>query len=159
MKKIFFYSVVLFANAILFSCNNSTENKSQTVNGISTDIVNIPSGTKGNDKSGATFVLAETSHDFGNITQGEKVSYAFKFRNTGSSDLVISSAVGSCGCTVPEYPKGAVHAGADGVVNVVFDSVGKSGKVEKTVTIVTNSTPNTSVITITANILVPSDKQ
>ncbi|HVA97301.1 MAG TPA: DUF1573 domain-containing protein [Bacteroidia bacterium] len=155
MKKIFFYSSVALISIGFFSCNSSSNNV-QPTNGLSSNIVNIPSN--GNNK-GAAFTFTEMSHDFGNITQGEKVSYAFKFRNTGTSDLVISSAVGSCGCTVPEYPKGAIHAGADGVVNVVFDSTGKSGKVEKTVTLVTNSTPNTTVITIAANIIVPSENK
>jgi hypothetical protein len=47
----------------------------------------------------------EETHDFGRITQGEKVAFAFRFKNTGSSNLIVSSAHGSCGCTIPEYPK------------------------------------------------------
>ena len=43
--------------------------------------------------------------DFGTIIQGEKVAYPFKFKNSGKADFIITSAKGSCGCTVPEWPK------------------------------------------------------
>jgi len=104
-------------------------------------------------------VFADTSHDFGSINQGEKVSYTFKFKNTGNVDLVISSANGSCGCTVPHYPKGTVPAGEEGTIDVTFDSSGKNGKVEKMVTLVTNCQPNTKILTITADIQVPKTQQ
>jgi hypothetical protein len=95
-------------------------------------------------------------HDFGKISQGERVSYAFKFKNVGGSDLLISEAHGSCGCTVPDYPKNAIAPGAESVVNVEFNSEGKHGKQEKTVTLTTNCEPNTIVITIHAEVLEPA---
>ncbi|MES2133902.1 MAG: DUF1573 domain-containing protein [Bacteroidota bacterium] len=98
----------------------------------------------------------EETHDFGRITQGEKVAFGFKFKNTGSSNLIISSASGSCGCTVPEYPKKPIAAGEEAIVNVVFSSEGKSGVVEKSVTLVTNCEPSTKIIYIKANIIVPT---
>jgi hypothetical protein len=68
---------------------------------IDSDIVNIPGdGSKSGDLPVITF--ENENHNFGTITEGEKVSYAFKFKNTGKKDLVISSAKGSCGCTVAE---------------------------------------------------------
>jgi hypothetical protein len=96
--------------------------------------------------------FTDTTHNFGKITQGDKVSYTFKFKNTGSVGLVISSAVGSCGCTVPSYPKKSVAPGEDGQIDVTFDSSGKQGKVEKMVSLVTNCQPNTRILTIVADI-------
>ncbi len=98
----------------------------------------------------------EETHDFGRITQGEKVAYAFKFKNTGKSNLIISAANGSCGCTIPEYPKKPIGPGEEGKIDVVFASEGKSGMVEKSVTIVTNCEPSTKIIYIKANIIVPT---
>ena len=94
-------------------------------------------------------------HDFGKITQGDRVTCVFKFTNVGGNDLIISSANGSCGCTVPDYPKQAIRPGEDGDINVQFNSEGKSGIVSKTVTLVTNCEPNTTVLTIKAEILAP----
>jgi hypothetical protein len=144
MKRVLIALVCLPALCWLCSCNGSGDNK----NGLSTSLVSV------NGKL-PVMVFADTTYDFGTINQGEKVSHTFKFKNTGSTDLVISSATGSCGCTVPSYPKGTVKPGEDGQVDVTFDSSGKNGKVEKMVTLVTNCQPNTKILTITADIQVP----
>lgn len=102
-------------------------------------------------------LFKEEKHNFGEIIQGEKVSYSFVFKNAGGSDLIISSASGSCGCTVPTFPKEPIKAGQESKIDVVFDSDGKSGIVEKTVTLVSNCNPNTKVLTINANILFPDE--
>ena len=128
---------------------------------ISTDVINVPATASGIPMvNGSAPVISfdEERHDFGRITQGEKVSYSFMFKNTGGSELVISSAQGSCGCTVPTYPKEPVKAGQESKIDVVFDSDGKSGLVEKTITLVTNCNPSTKVLTITSTILVTEEK-
>jgi hypothetical protein len=71
---------------------------------------------------------------------------------------VISSAQGSCGCTVPSYPKKAIKSGEQDKVDVVFNSEGKSGLVQKTVTLVTNCNPSTKVISISATVIVPEEE-
>jgi hypothetical protein len=128
---------------------------------ISTDVINVPasaSGVTAEVGSAPIMTFTEEKHDFGKITQGEKVSYSFTFKNTGGSDLVISSAQGSCGCTVPTYAKGPVKMGEESKIDVVFDSEGKSGLVQKTITIVTNCNPSTKVLTITSTIIVPEEQ-
>jgi len=79
--------------------------------------------------------------DFGVITQGEKVQFDFKFKNTGKTPLIITDATATCGCTVPEYPKTPVKPGEEGVIKVVFDSAGKIGMQDKQVTIFSNANP------------------
>jgi hypothetical protein len=131
-------------------------------NAISTDVINVPATASGNTaQPGSSPVMSfeHESHDFGVLTQGEKVSYSFMFRNTGGSDLVISSAQGSCGCTVPTYPKTAIKPGAQASIDVVFDSDGKSGIVQKTVTLVTNCNPSTKVLTIISNVNPPKEEK
>jgi len=97
----------------------------------------------------------EEEYDFGKITQGEKVSHSFRFKNIGDRNLIISGASGSCGCTVPEWPKEPVKPGAEGRLNVVFNSEGKSGYQEKTVTVITNCEPATRIVRIKTEIIVP----
>lgn len=94
----------------------------------------------------------KTEHDFGTINEGAKVTYTFNFKNTGASDLIISNAVGSCGCTVPEYPKEPVKPGESGKLKVSFNSAGKSGNQHKNVTVSTNTQTGKEIINIKANI-------
>jgi hypothetical protein len=91
-------------------------------------------------------------HDFGTITQGDKVNYEFKFKNTGQADLIITDAKGSCGCTVPDYPKTPIKPGGSGKIKVSFDSTGKNGQNTKSVTLSCNIKEGKKIINIKANI-------
>ena len=82
----------------------------------------------------------------------------FRFKNIGQSNLIISSAQGSCGCTVPQWPKEPIKPGEKGEIEVVFNSEGKSGLQNKTITLVANTIPNTIVIALKGEILAPSSK-
>ncbi len=142
--------IIISALFVLSSCKeHSSEITTQ-------DVMNTQSANGNSNGSLPDIKFEEENHDFGRITQGEKVAFGFKFKNTGSSNLIISSASGSCGCTVPEYPKKPIAPGEEGIVNVVFSSEGKSGVVEKSVTMVTNCEPSTKIIYIKANIIVPT---
>ncbi|MET0759507.1 MAG: DUF1573 domain-containing protein [Flavobacterium sp.] len=94
----------------------------------------------------------KTEHDFGIINIGDKVEYSFNFKNTGEADLIIVKAVGSCGCTVPEYPKEAIKPGESAKMKVSFDSKGKHGQQQKSVTITTNTEKGTESLLIKASI-------
>ncbi|MBA3970917.1 MAG: DUF1573 domain-containing protein [Bacteroidetes bacterium] len=151
--KLFLATVVCL---FLSACGNDAKEESK----ISSDVINVPATASGKATPGSppAMTFSEDEHDFGVLTQGETVSYSFVFQNTGGSDLVISSAQGSCGCTIPDYPKGAVKPGAQSKIDVKFESSGKSGLVQKTVTLVTNCTPSTKVLTISATIEVPEEE-
>lgn len=83
--------------------------------------------------------LDKEIHDFGTITEGDVVETEFIVKNTGETDLIISDAKGSCGCTVPEPPKDPIKPGASAPIKVSFDSKNKPGEQEKTVTLTTNT--------------------
>lgn len=96
--------------------------------------------------NGPKMVFDQMTHEFGKITQGESVSYEFKFKNTGKEPLIITSASGSCGCTVPDWPKDPIKPGGSASIKVTFNSAGKMGGQDKTVTIISNSTEGTTVL-------------
>ena len=96
---------------------------------------------------------------FGEISQGEKVKRMFKFTNVGKSSLIISDAKGSCGCTVPLWPKEPIAPGEEAEIEVVFDSNGKSGHQKKTVTLVANTVPNTMLLVIEGDVLAPETQK
>jgi len=100
----------------------------------------------------------EVLYDFESISQGEKVEHTFVFENTGENPLLITSAHGSCGCTIPEWPKDPIAPGEKGNIDVVFNSNGKKGKQHVTVTVVANTVPNTSIVALKGTVLVPEEK-
>ncbi len=95
-----------------------------------------------------TMTLDETEFDFGTIDEGEKVSHVYKFTNTGEEPLIISNAKGSCGCTVPKWPKDPIAPGEKGEILVEFNSKNKKGKQSKRVTLTANTNPTQSFLTI-----------
>ena len=128
---------------------------------ISAKLVNNPITA---EKGKQTVPLPELSfdklrHNFGKINQGESVSHQFVFTNTGQAELIINNAKGSCGCTVPKWPRKPIAPGESEEIKVTFNSAGKSGKQSKTITLVTNAIPNTTVLTISANILTEQTKE
>jgi hypothetical protein len=134
MKNIFLGLVALIA---VSACNNSNSKSQTTTDSAAVSI----------DPASAPVIKFEKeSYEFGKIKQGEKVTYDFKFVNTGKSPLIIKDAHATCGCTVPEVSKDPIPAGATGNVKVTFDSAGKEGLQDKVVTIVANTVPeNTQV--------------
>lgn len=94
----------------------------------------------------------EMEHDFGTIEQNTTNPHTFTFTNTGDEPLIISDAKGSCGCTVPDYPRQPVMPGETGEIQVVY-SPGKQKNLQtKTVTITANTEPATTVLRIKANV-------
>ncbi len=144
------FFLLVFGLIMLTSCN-SNDGKEITTNMVENSAT--ANGKINIDKPEIKF--DEEMFDFGKISQGEKVSHGFYFKNIGNKSLVITSASGSCGCTVPEWPKEPVLPGQNAKINVIFNSEGKSGYQEKTITIVTNCEPATRIIKIKTEIIVP----
>jgi hypothetical protein len=150
----YFFILLTIIFFISFACNNSGGNKEKL---IPADVVNNPNTASGDadfDKL-PKIEFYEEVHDFGNVIQGEKVTYGFKFKNVGKSDLVISRVSTSCGCAVGSYPKTPVKPGKEDVISVTFDSYKRKGFQNKTITIVSNTQPNKKIIRIKAIVINP----
>ena len=144
-------NLIIAASFLLFLSCGTKESDSR----IGTDAVTNSASADGTANQDLPEIkFEEEEFDFGRITQGEKVSHAFAFKNIGTKNLIISGASGSCGCTVPEWPKEPIKPGGSGVIDVVFSSEGKRGLQEKTITVVTNCEPATRVIRIKTEIIV-----
>ena len=134
------------------ACNESASKK-----------VNQEKATENAEKKAAAFAAMsfdKTMHDFGNIEEGETVQTTFSFTNTGQSDLIIVDARGSCGCTVPDYPKNTpIAPGATGQIVVSFDSSNKPNMQQKTVTISANTASGRETLRIKAMVTPDPVKQ
>lgn len=85
--------------------------------------------------------IIDRAYNFGTISEGDKVEYNFRFKNTGKKPLVVTNASASCGCTVPEKPEKPVMPGETSFIKVVFNSKGKSGHQDKTIIVSSNAKP------------------
>jgi Protein of unknown function (DUF1573) len=104
-----------------------------------------------------TVQMIDSAYNFGKVTDGEKVEYSYRFRNTGKNPLIVSSAVASCGCTVPEKPEEPIKPGETGFLKVVFNSKGRVGEVHKEITVTSNAYPKFPVLQLTGQV-VSADK-
>ncbi len=91
-------------------------------------------------------VFEKTDHDFGTINEGQKVTYTYKIKNTGQAPLIIQNAQPSCGCTVPTWSKEPIPVGGTGSVTAEFDTNGKQGVNNKTITVTANTWPKTTTL-------------
>lgn len=148
MKKYFLF--LLAAGLMLGACNTASDEK------VSDEAISNPLSAENEGKVDAKSLPAisfdKDLHDFGTIREGEKVTYSFRFKNTGKGDLIIQTASGSCGCTVPEIPEKPIKPGETGFIKVQFNSEGRVGIQEKQVTVVSNTIPNTTIVKIKAEV-------
>ena len=148
MKHLFL--VLCIAATAFISCKSDQQKKT-----IEPEMVSNPASAEPANADTSLlpkFDFESDNHEFGSITEGEIVSYNFKFKNSGKAPLIITQASASCGCTVPEYSKDPIAPGQEGFIKVTFNSEGKHGMTSKTITLLANTVPNTKVLTISADI-------
>ena len=155
MKKNLSKFLILVSLFFFYSCDDAAKKVESKEKRLSTDLVknNQTSSDKKLSLTQPIVEILESEFDFGEIKQGDKVSHNYKIKNIGNADLLISSAKGSCGCTVPEWPQDPIGPGEQANIKVTFDSKGKIGKQAKRVTLMTNAIPNVKILTIKGNIV------
>lgn len=102
--------------------------------------------------AGPAITWEATTIDYGTINKGDNGQREFVLKNTGNAPLVISNATGSCGCTVPQWPKEPILPGQKATIKVNYDT-NRTGSFTKTVTVVSNATNTTDVLQIKGNVL------
>ena len=103
-------------------------------------------------KDSTTVQIIDSAYNFGKVTDGAKVEYSYRFKNTGTKPLVIVDATASCGCTVPQKPEKPILPGDIGFIKVVFDSKGRVGAAHKTITITSNAKPEFPQLILTGDV-------
>jgi hypothetical protein len=98
-------------------------------------------------------IFREYQNDFGKVYEGEKLSCTFIFDNKGTTNLILSSATTTCGCTVPKYEKKPVPPGGSGNLEVVFDTSGRNGMQTKIITVKSNAKTPVVLLKITAEVV------
>nr|WKN36724.1 DUF1573 domain-containing protein [Tunicatimonas sp. TK19036] len=108
---------------------------------------------------GPRIKFSEDTKDFGDITQGDKVSHTFEFENTGNEPLILSNVLTTCGCTATSWPREPITPGETAKIDVSFNSTGKMGRQNKVVTVVSNALNAQERVKLIANVLPNKEAQ
>lgn len=142
MKKIFIASVLALSTVLFISCsetNASSKVKKANLDSAKKRDVEISKGA-------ASISFDKTEYDFGTVNEGDVVETSFVVTNSGKTDLVITNAKPSCGCTVPVWPKEPIKPGASADISVKFNTAGKPNRQSKTITLTTNTATGREVL-------------
>ncbi len=144
---------LILLTGLVYGCGSGNQDK----NSLPADLVKTPTSASGSGDSRAMPRIAfeEEVHDFGRVIEGEKITYAFKFSNTGKADLLITDVKSTCGCTVPEFTNEAMKPGESGTVKITFDSSNRKGFQNKSITVISNAIPSTTILKIKAQVIIP----
>ena len=148
MKKFFLLPLFLVGAAQFANAQTATTTTAGSTAGTT-------SGMQTTNGPVMTFTVME--YNFGNIKQGDVVHHDFYFKNTGKEPLIINNAQGSCGCTVPAWPHEPIKPNGSDTIKVTFNSAGKMGPQDKTVTI-TYDTDKTIVLHLKGTVDAPAQQ-
>lgn len=146
--------LLAFVSVCIASCgshSNKTDVNSGMVSGTDTTVAATGKTAR------PVLTLQTDTHDFGRLYSGELVTYAFKFKNTGESPLLISNVTSSCGCTVTAFPKQPIKPGEESTIDVKFDTTGKHGIQKKMITVFANTEPAVTTLRIEAFLMEPEN--
>ena len=143
MKKII---ILALSVSVFIACENKQRTDAQT----------IEDNKKALEPTANKFPVMKIDTpmvDLGMISQGDTIMHVYNFKNTGNMPLVLSNVNASCGCTTPSYSKEPVAPGERGFITVKFNSKGKEGKLNKTVTAYANTKPADNTVSFKVEVL------
>jgi len=161
MKRLTSLTIIAFAAfaLVMTSCGKDEEKRIaelearlaelESTGSPSTSVTSTPIASPADTKPEGPLPVMEwgdTEWDFATINEGDVVEHIYTFKNTGNAPLIIESAKPSCGCTVPSWTKEPIPVGGTGEIQVKFDSKGKPGVQNKTVTVTSNTWPKVSTL-------------
>ncbi|MBJ04333.1 MAG: hypothetical protein CMP65_00325 [Flavobacteriales bacterium] len=158
MKKI---AYIILTITIIIGCNSASDKIKETPQKSNKEIIsevkdnNVINAQIIDNGGAAAFNWTNEGGkvwNFGSIKEGDSPEFTFTFENSGTEPMIISNAKGSCGCTVPQWPKEPIAPGEKGEISVKFNSKNKKGSQNKTVTITANTTPPTTKLRVTGQI-------
>ena len=149
MKKITILLALAITTSFFTACkdggNVSAKINKENLNKAATRDLEIKKGT-------ALITLDKKVYDFGTVNEGDIVETSFIVTNSGKTDLVITNAKATCGCTIPVWPKAPIKPGETGEVKVKFNTNGKPNRQQKSVTLTTNTESGREILTLKGSV-------
>lgn len=141
MKRILIYACLISITAAHISCDKKQE---EAATQDTTAIEQLKT---------TSIEFTEPVFEFGNVNEGDTAKHEFTFKNTGSEPLYVKDARASCGCTTPAWTKDPIAPGGEGKILVQFNSNGRAGVFNKTVTVFANTEPEATIVTIKGHVI------
>ncbi|GAB4422164.1 MAG: DUF1573 domain-containing protein [Bacteroidia bacterium] len=170
MKSTIFtlFAALLVMGVVACQTAGSTENKAATADNTApavtqekpAELATPPAQAKpewilkaeGMDKTTVQWYAEE--YNYGSVPSGTTVTHKFRFKNTGAAPLTLTNVKASCGCTTPSYSTEPIAPGAEGFIDVAFNTTGKSGRQTKTISVTGNFDANiTQTLRITGDVV------
>ena len=142
MKKIFFFLFV--SNVGISFCQDHADHNHPAASEPTPVTVVNPTAAK--------IEFKESQFDFGNLKEGPEAKHDFVFTNTGKEPLVIQTCQPSCGCTAPQCPKEAILPGQSNKISVIYNTAGRVGPFNKSITITSNAAESPFIIYIKGHV-------
>ncbi len=164
MKKLLNYALVGSFLFVFAGCDNAAKKIKSEEEKVETSPVESTVGNQSasnnqrldpevvSQEGQPVFSFETERHDFGTISEGTVARHDFVFTNTGDAPLIITNASGSCGCTVPTWPREPIAPGEQGTIKVEFNSTNRTGAQTKQVTLTANTVPNKKILRIQAQV-------
>lgn len=148
--------IIIFLAGLLLAASCKEEQPERSKDLIDPAVLHNPRSANGIPEEERALLpimhFDDTTHNFGTVNEGEKLVHEFTFTNTGKSPLLISGAIGTCGCTVADYPREPIAPGKTAVMKTIFNTEGKPGHQEKGITISANTEIGTQYLSIQADV-------
>jgi hypothetical protein len=154
MKNLLFLTLLLSFTLVFTACEKTDETEETETTEVTeegSENTDNPNATP--DMPVTTVTFEEETHNFGKIKDGDKVQHIFKFKNTGTEKLVVKNVKPSCGCTTPEWTKDPIEPGGEGFIQIEFDSSGKIGTQNKSVTVELNTAERVKTLTFSGEVV------
>ena len=148
MRNIFIIAALALSTLVITSCkegNASSKVKKENLESAKKRDVEISKGA-------ASIEFDKTEYNFGTVNEGDVVETEFVVTNSGKTDLIITNAQPSCGCTVPIWPKEPIKPGESSKISVKFNTQGKPNRQSKTITLTTNTAKGREVLKLVGSV-------
>lgn len=152
MKKVIASLLIL---AVAFSVNAQQEKQNAKIAQpvVQTTPAQKPEAEKAPNPNAAKLNFKEENYNFTEVPEGPQVTHEFKFTNTGKEPLILSNVKASCGCTTPSWPKEPILPGKDAAILVTYNTQGRPGAFNKSITITSNADEPNKVIYIKGEVV------
>lgn len=158
MKKLLIFATFIGFSLFWIGCEKTEESGAESSEEVSAEAETEENADAENPNATDNMPVSqvefdEENHNFGKITEGTVAEHVFKFKNTGSNPLVVKNVKPSCGCTASEWTKEPVAPGGEGFIKIGFDSNGKVGNQNKSVTVELNISERVKTLTFQGEVV------